>query len=118
MTTDMPTAASKPRTVSVTRHREADAMRQLLADAKQALSQLYTAWGLWADSVRQDAEARQGVPAGADLAADREYWPALDAGSAIEQAKTALSDVEAQFRGAEPSMGTPEGEASASSRPN
>ena len=79
-----------------TRKRDAEAMRQRLTKATAAVRATREVWGLWADSVRQDAEARHGVAAGADLK-DPEHWLALDCGAALDQARQALLDAEARF---------------------
>jgi hypothetical protein len=76
-------------------------MRRRITAAHQVLDAIGRAWGNWADSVRQGAETRQGVPAGADLQEDPGYWLALDAGAAISRAKEAILDVEARFTEAE-----------------
>jgi hypothetical protein len=69
------------------REREAQAMRGRLAAAIAAVNTLDASWGVRADSVRQDAEARHGVayPVAVEdadpvLMDDPEYAAALDAG--------------------------------------
>lgn len=85
---------------AITRKSDAANMRHRLTEATAAVQAARSVWGVWADSVRQDAEARHGVAAGADLK-DPEYWLALDCGPALDQARQALLDAEARFNQAE-----------------
>lgn len=97
--------------MSAARARDAAAMRRRLAEARQLLSQLAGAWAAgWADSVRQDAEARHGVAAGATDLDDAEYDLALDVGAAIGRAQMAIDDAEARFNEAEATAGTKTGQ--------
>jgi len=86
------------------RKREAEAMRKRLNAAIAAVDTLDLGWGIWADTVRQDAEVRHGVAypvpleeADAVLFDDPEYGTALDCGKALDQAKRALHDALASF---------------------
>jgi hypothetical protein len=83
------------------RSTDAARMRERFAAAHQALAQLSATWSMWADSVRQDAEHRQGAAAGAGLAEDAELWFAMDVRTALMRAKTAVLDAEARFSSAE-----------------
>ena len=75
------------------RNRETAKVQKRIADANAALDNLTGALSRWTDTVRTDAEARQGVAAGAPLADDPELWHALDAVTACERARAALADV-------------------------
>ena len=92
------------------RERDAETVRRSLAYAWQAVETLHTAWGLWADDVRQDAERRHGPDATNEtLWADPEYSLALDGGQPISQAKEAVQQASAWFARAE--ADTPQAEA-------
>jgi hypothetical protein len=97
--------------VSATRSGDAARVRRALANARPILDELRTALGVWCDSVAQDAEARQGVTAGAaDPSKDPEYSLALDALGALDPVQPALAAAEACFTEAEPVI-TPDIEA-------
>ena len=87
------------------RKHEAKVMRKRLDAAIAAVDAVERAWGLWADSVRQDAEARHGVAypvpieeADAVLLDDPEYGTALDCGKVLDQVEHALQDALGNFR--------------------
>jgi hypothetical protein len=97
--------------VSATRPGDASRVQRALDNTRQALDELRTAIGVWADSVAQDAEARQGVTAGAaDPSKDAGFRLALDALGALDPIGPALAGAEAHFTEAEASI-TPEPEA-------
>ena len=77
------------------RQQDAGLIRRGVDDAYRALDSIQRFWGLWADDVRQEAEVRQGVAAGADLKKDPEFDRALDMPDAIRTTRLALQDVEA-----------------------
>jgi hypothetical protein len=90
------------------RGHEAKAMRKRLDAAIAAVDALELAWGIWADSVRQDVEVRHGVAypvpieeADAVVLNDREYGTALDCGTALDRVKQALRDVLGSYGQAE-----------------
>ena len=84
-----------------TRKTDTATLRARLNAATAALNALEASWGLWADSVRQDAEARLGVTPRDDLMQDPEYGFALDVGTALDQARTGLATAATRFSDAE-----------------
>jgi hypothetical protein len=77
------------------RNREAAQLADALTQAQSAVSRARTAWGLWADTVRQEAEAAHGVgytPDDPVILQDDQYRGALDLGTELDQA---LPDVPA-----------------------
>jgi hypothetical protein len=79
--------------------REARAVRRRQDAAIAAVGALDMSWGVWADSVRQDVEARHDVAhpvpieaADAVVLHDPEYGAALDCGTALDQVKQALQN--------------------------
>jgi hypothetical protein len=92
------------------REQDADTLRRSLAEARTAAANLHTAWGVWADDVRQDAERRHGPDAADEtLWADPEYSLALDGGLPTHAAKEAVQQATAWFTQFE--AGTPQTEA-------
>ena len=90
------------------RMREVRDVRRRLDAVIAAVDALDMPWGVWADTVRQDVEARHGVAypapieeADAIVLRDPEYGAALDCGTALDQAKQALQDALAHFNQAE-----------------
>jgi hypothetical protein len=87
--------ATKKKTL---RERDADRMRRNIAAALHEVERLTSIWGCWADSVRQGAEARQGMDDDGNLRqADPEHSRALDAMAPLERARLALLEAEACF---------------------
>jgi hypothetical protein len=97
------------------RERDAGTLRRSLDEARTAVENLHTAWGVWADDVRQDAERRHGPDASEQtLWADPEYSLALDGGLPTYAAKEAVQQAAAWFARAEagpPQAGAAEPEA-------
>jgi hypothetical protein len=97
------------------REQDADTLRRSLAKARTAVENLHTAWGVWADDVRQDTERRHGPDASEEtLWADPEYSLALDGGMPTYAAKEAVQQATAWFARAEagpPQAGAAEPEA-------
>jgi hypothetical protein len=92
------------------REHDADALRRSLDEARTAVENLHTAWGVWADDVRQDAERRHGPDAPEEtLWADPDYSLALDGGTPAYAAKEAVQQASAWFAQAE--AGPPRAEA-------
>jgi hypothetical protein len=84
------------------RERDAGTLRRSLDEARTAVENLHTAWGVWADDVRQDAERRHGPDAADEtLWADPEYSLALDGGLPASAAKEAVQQASAWFARAE-----------------
>jgi hypothetical protein len=80
------------------RERDAGTLRRSLDEARTAVENLHTAWGVWADDVRQDAERRHGPDAPEQtLWADPEYSLALDGGLPTYAAKEAVQQATAWF---------------------
>lgn len=79
------------------RERETARVRERMAKARGELNQLMGIVARWTDTVRTDAEARQGVAAGEPLASDPELWNALDLATFVERARSALDDAEERF---------------------
>jgi hypothetical protein len=92
------------------REQDAATLRRSLAEARTAVENLHTAWGVWADDVRQDTERRHGPDAADEtLWADPEYSLALDGGLPTIAAKEAVQQATAWFTQVE--AGTPQAEA-------
>jgi len=75
------------------RDRETARVQKRITAATAALNNLTGALSSWIDTVRTDAEARQGAAAGEPLADDPELWHAMDAAAACDRARAALADV-------------------------
>jgi hypothetical protein len=94
------------------REQDADTLRRSLAEARTAVENLHTAWDVWADDVRQEAERRHGPDAADEtLWADPDYSLALDGGTPTLAAKEAVQQAAAWFARAE--AGPPQAEAEA-----
>jgi hypothetical protein len=97
------------------RERDADTLRRSLAEARAAVENLHTAWGVWADDVRQDAERRHGPDAADEtLWADPDYSLALEGWVPASAAKDAVQQATAWFAQVDagsPQSGTEEPEA-------
>jgi hypothetical protein len=79
-------------------------MRAAIAAARQALDQTEHTWGVWADSVRQDVEARHGVDYEPDdqvILKDPEYSRALDVRLDLDKVKHELATLIEDFDAAE-----------------
>jgi hypothetical protein len=90
------------------RVREAREVRRRLDAVIAAVDALDMPWGVWADTVRQDVEARHGVAYPAPIEEtdavalrDPEYGAALDCVTALDRVKQALQDALASFNQAE-----------------
>jgi hypothetical protein len=82
------TTSTRTRTRQI-RRREAAQLTGALTRVQTAISQARTRWGLWADAIRQEAEAAHGVgydPADPVILEDGQYAEALDLGTELDQA--------------------------------
>jgi hypothetical protein len=86
-----------------------------IESAREAVANAAFAWGLWADSVRQDAELREGGelawlgdPA---VLEDPEYSHALDLGSAINEIKGELDTLIERWSHIDPETDRPTNQA-------
>jgi hypothetical protein len=87
------------------RKREAADTRTAIIRTRADLTGLREAWGVWADSVRQDSEQRNGVPAGdmgAGILTDPEYGCALDIGTDLDELQRVLDRLTKHFEEVEP----------------
>ncbi len=83
------------------RRSEADQLADTLTQAQTVITQARWVWGLWADTVRQEAEAAHGVGYKPDdplILTDEEYRDALDLGTELDQALTGVSALVDHFR--------------------
>jgi hypothetical protein len=86
------------------RTHDAARMAAALEMARKALETATTTWGLWADDVRADVEARLGrvyEPDDPVLLVNPEFGTALDVGGAIDELSAQLASVTEKFARAE-----------------
>jgi hypothetical protein len=86
------------------RQREAIQLTDALTRAQVALMQAQSAWGMWADTVRQQAEAAHGagyIEADPVIPNDGQYRDALDLGGELDQALTDATALIDRLRQAE-----------------